>query len=103
MASGALREDEDAGENDDGEDRRGEWPADVETAAGDRLVEQVADGGTERSRQDERRPEEQHMRDPGPEIEHEDNCQHAAEDQRAGLVAKPEARRDISGRSRDPI
>src|ERR1700704_1703577 len=54
-----------------------------------RLVEEIADGRTERAGQDEGDPEQQHARHVAPEIQAREHCQPDGEDQCAALVAEP--------------
>ena len=63
MGSRSLRDEQYAGGDERRDDRGGERPVHVEAAFGDRLVEEIADGGAERSRENERGPEERRGRD----------------------------------------
>jgi len=57
VAPGALRNDEDAGDDEHQDHARRIKATEREAAVGARLVEEIADGRAERPRQDERRPE----------------------------------------------
>ena len=63
-----LREEKDERDDRNGDDRRRHRPAERQPAMPDRLIEKIADGGAERPRQDERRPEQPDTRRIGPEI-----------------------------------
>ena len=58
MLSRALRDQQQAGHHERRDHGRGEWPAQSKSAVVERLVEEVADGRAQRSRQDERGPEQ---------------------------------------------
>jgi hypothetical protein len=54
--------------NDDGEqDRRSNGTAQREPSIGMRLIQELADGGTQRTGKDKCRPEKEYPRNPGPE------------------------------------
>src|SRR5664280_671244 len=89
--SRALRHEIDAGGDEDKQDQRGVEPAEVQAAGGQGLVEQVAERCAERTRQNEREPEEQSVRNAGPEVQSGCDGQARAEDQRPDLVAQLEA------------
>src|SRR4051812_33432078 len=63
VPSGPLWKDQYEKEDNRGEDCRSDGAAHGEPALGHRLVEPVAHGCTQRSRQNEGRPEEEHTRD----------------------------------------
>src|SRR5580704_7009070 len=88
MCSGALRQDEQTDNDEGGNDGGGDWPAERQPAVADGLVEEVADGGAERPRQDEGRPEQRHARHAGPEIQCRDDRKRGAEYQCAAFIAE---------------
>ncbi len=96
VAAGPLRQDEQAGDDERGNDRGGDRAAQRKAAGIDGLVEEVADGGAQRARQDEGGPEQRHARQAGPVIEHDDHRKRGGEHQRAAFVAEP-------GRIRHPV
>ena len=57
VSARSLWQQKNTADNKDRDDKRGERTAEGKTAIADRLVQKVADGGAERPRQDERRPE----------------------------------------------
>ena len=65
MMPGALRQDQNTDHDEGANDCRSERPAEVEPAGAYRFVEKIADGGAERSRQDECGPEQEHTGDAG--------------------------------------
>src|ERR1700730_17296861 len=88
VASGPLPEDENAGDNEEGKKRRDREATDGETAVGNRLVEKVADGRAQGTREDEGTPEQQRARDVGKEVRRRDDSQPGTENQGAALVAQ---------------
>src|SRR5215469_14726059 len=88
MPARSLRYNEQT-DNDEGSDhRRGERSAEREAAFGQGLIEEIADGGAERARQDEGRPEQEHARDIGPKIKRGDDGEPDSKDERAAFVAE---------------
>jgi hypothetical protein len=69
MSPSPLRQHEQTEYNKRRDNRRRERTAEVQFTGADRLVQEVADGCAEWSRQDERSPEEQYTRGVGPQIE----------------------------------
>ena len=67
--SRALWNEIDAGGDEGEQDQRGIEPAQVKAAGGHRLVEQIAQSGAKRPRENEREPEEQRVRNTGPEVQ----------------------------------
>jgi len=98
MPAGALRQDENAGGNKDRDDERGERPAEVQPALRDGLVEKIADRCAKWSRQDERRPEQKHMRDGAPEIESCHPSERRQKYERATTVSKARISRPVAKR-----
>ena len=68
MLACPLRQDENTSDNEYADDRGSDRPAQCHAAVAWRLVEKIADGGAERPRQNERRPEQEDARHVGPEI-----------------------------------
>jgi transposase len=62
MASGLLRQEEDTGNNESRQNGGGTVAAERKAAMINRLVQQIAQGGTERTREDKSGPEEQSPR-----------------------------------------
>ena len=83
MRPSALRHEHNQGDNQHSKDSGSIKPAERQPAIGFRLVEEISDGSAERSRQDERAPEQQRAGNAGEEI---CCCDH---NQRAAFVAKP--------------
>ena len=61
MSAGPLRENQEAGDDEDGNHGRSDRAAQVQTALADGLVEEVAHGRAQWSCQDKRSPEQQNM------------------------------------------
>ena len=68
MASGVLRQEQDAGNNESRQNAGGAVAAERKAAMVNWLVEQIAQGGAERSREDKSGPEEQSARNVRKEI-----------------------------------
>jgi hypothetical protein len=96
MAPGALRDDENAGDNKQEDHARRIEPAKREAAVSARLVQEIADCRAERARQDEGRPEQSRARHVREEIQRRDDCEAGGEDERAAAIAEP-------GRGREKI
>src|SRR5947207_2463044 len=62
VSAGPLRDQQEASNNENGDDRRRDRPAQRKAAGAHRLVEEVADCGPERPRQDERCPKKDDAR-----------------------------------------
>src|SRR5712672_3678071 len=88
MFTGSLREQDNAGYDQDRQNSRGIEPTKSQSTIRDRLVEKVTRGGAQGSRQDERAPEQQRTRNIGVEIGCRDDDQAGCENQRATLVAE---------------
>lgn len=96
MAPGALRNDEDAGDDEHQDHARRIEAAERKPAVGARLVQKIADRRAERPRQDKRRPEQSGVRYRGEKIKRGDEAQARGENQRAAAIAEP-------GRGREEI
>src|SRR6476660_1347263 len=70
-----LRYHQDGDDDHDRDDRRGRIAAELHAALCVRLVQEIAHGGAEGPRQDERRPEQQRMRDARVEVADADDRQ----------------------------
>src|SRR5262252_1746595 len=103
MASRPLRDEQYADDDEHREDRGGEWPAHVEAALGYGLVEEIADRGTEWTRQDERRPEEHHVGDARAVIGNGDEYEQRTEHERAAAVAESGVRDPIAERGAEGL
>src|ERR1051326_3070922 len=103
MGCRSLRDEQYAGHYERRDDRGGERPAHVEAACGDRLIEEIADGGAERAGEDERRPEERRGRDACAVIGDGDQDEQRTEEQRAATVAKPRVRSPVAERSTEGL
>jgi hypothetical protein len=68
MASGLLRQEQDSGNNESCQNAGGSVAAERKAALVNRLVEQITQGGAERSREDKSAPEEHSARDARKEI-----------------------------------
>jgi len=73
------------------QDQRRVKPVEVQATLGQRLVEKVANGGTQRPRENECRPEQQRVRDFGPQVQCGHKHQPYSEDQRTEFVAQTQA------------
>src|SRR5580698_455523 len=97
MLAGPLRQDEDASDNERRDDRRRDRAAERQSAVADRLVEEIADRGAERPRQDESGPEQEDPRDAGEEIGRREQRQPGGKHKSAvfisGAVGHPVAER----------
>jgi len=91
MRTRPLRNEYDASDDEDGNERSREWAADVQSAFVERFVEKVADGCTEWPRQDEGRPEQQNVRNRRPIVERRDDRKCRNKDERSACIT--EARR----------
>src|SRR5579862_1241890 len=88
MRTGALRQYENAADNKDGDYQRSQRPAEVQAALRNRLIEEIAHRRAKRSRQNERGPEQQHVRDPGPEIEGRNRSKRREKNERATAISE---------------
>src|SRR5215472_18456131 len=88
IPAGALRQDKNQRDDHHAEYERCQWPADVEPAFANRLVEEIAEGGPERAGENERSPEENHVGDVRPEIECRHDRENGAEYNGAALVTR---------------
>ena len=68
MASGLLRQEQDTGKYQSSQNAGGTVATERKAAVGNRLVEQIAQGGAERSREDKSGPEEHSARNARKEI-----------------------------------
>lgn len=100
MLACPLRKQQNASNDDDRENCGGGEAAEREPAVGNRLIQQITKRGSQRSRQDERDPEQQNARDVREEIRGRDERQASAKDQRAVFVAETKA---ASVRPRHPV
>jgi len=89
MASGLLRQEQDAGNNESQQNAGGTVAAEGKAAMVNGLIEQIAQGGTERSREDKSSPEEQSARDVRKEISGGYQRQPSAEYEGTAFIAKP--------------
>jgi hypothetical protein len=89
VGAGALRQEHQTGHDDRGQDSRRIKSAEGKTTLVERFIEEVAQRGTERARQNERGPEQQRSRNIGPEIRRSDHGKPGREYQRAALITEP--------------
>src|SRR5438105_3821442 len=88
VCTGPLRQQDEATKNKGRDHRRGEWTTQGEPAVVYRLVQEVANRSAERSGQDERRPEQQNPRHPGPVIGCSEHRQPGGKDERPSFVSE---------------
>lgn len=96
-------EDQDKQHDGDGEHGGGDGKAEREPTPGDRLVKEIADRRTQRPRQDEGRPEQDHTRNPCPEMERGDHGERSAEHQRRAGIAEAAVRDPIAERGAEGL
>src|SRR5258707_12316254 len=89
MASGLLRQEQDAGNNQSRQNAGGIVATERKAAIVNWLVEQIAQGGTERSSEDKSGPEEQSARNVRKEISGGYQRQPCAEYEGTPFIAKP--------------
>ena len=89
MTPGPLRQNQDQRDHDDGDDERGERPAEIKSAVGERLVEKIAERRTERPRQNKGRPKEENSRGARREIKKRENREAYCERRCAAEIAEP--------------
>src|ERR1700722_6919268 len=89
MATGFLRQDQDARNDEGRENCRGIKSAHCQSAIGDRLIEQVADRCTEGACQDESAPKQKRARDIRPEIQTSEHHEASAKYESPAFVAEP--------------
>src|SRR5689334_12285025 len=73
MNPSALRREENASDYEGSNDRCSDWATEVQPAFIERFVKKISYSRSERSRQNESCPEQQHMRHAGREVEHRDD------------------------------
>ena len=88
MASGLLRQEQDAGNNESRQNAGGSVAAERKAAMVNRLVKQIAQGGPERSGEDKSGPEEHSARNAGKEISGGYQRQPCAEYDDPAFIAK---------------
>jgi hypothetical protein len=89
MLPGALRQNDDTRDDESADDSGGDRPAESKASVVHRLVEEIADRGAERPRQDEGRPEQKDARHIGHEIDRDQRRQPGGKYQRAAVIAEP--------------
>ena len=89
MASGLLRQEQDAGNNESHQNAGGTVAAERKASMVNWLVEQIAQGGAERSREDKSGPEEQRARNGRKEISGGYQRQPCSEYEGTAFIAKP--------------
>ena len=89
MPAWALRQENDQRDDYGRNDRRSQRAAQIQAAVADRLIEEIANGGAERSGQDERDPEEGDTRHACPVIQGRDGDEACDEYQCTAFVAQP--------------
>ena len=87
MLAGSLRKKENTSNDNDGDDRRCDRTAESKSAVTDRFVEEIADSGAKRPRQDEGGPEQKDPRDVRPDIGGGKHRQSGGEYKRAVFIS----------------
>jgi hypothetical protein len=89
MAPRLLGREQEAADDEDRDDQRGADAAEVESAVGEWLCEQVSHRRAQWTREDERQPEQQGARNSRPEVGDREERQRGGEDDRRTFVSQP--------------